>query len=58
MVGTGLEEAPRVLTIDRRERPAERLLVGARGSGFQPGVKAGAEQVLDVYCQVLRPTTP
>jgi len=46
MVATVLEGAPRVLTIDRRERPAERLLVGARGTGLQPRVKASAEQVL------------
>jgi hypothetical protein len=46
MVATVLEEAPRVLTIDCRERPAERLLIGACGSGLQPRVKACAEQDL------------
>ena len=46
MVGTVLEEAPRILTIDYRERPAERVLVGARGSELQPRVKACAEQDL------------
>ena len=46
MVATVLEEAPRVLPIDRRERPVERLLVGVRGSGFQPRAKARAEHDL------------
>jgi hypothetical protein len=46
MVATVLEEAPRVLTFDCRERHAERLLVGACGNGFQLCVKACAEQDL------------
>jgi hypothetical protein len=46
MVATVLEEAPRVLPIDRRERPVERLLVGVRGSRFQPRAKARAEHDL------------
>jgi hypothetical protein len=44
MVATGLEEAPRVLTIDYRERSAERVLAGARGTELQPRVKAWAKQ--------------
>jgi hypothetical protein len=46
MVATELEIAPRILTIDYRERPAERVLVGARGSELQLRVEACAEQDL------------
>jgi hypothetical protein len=46
MVATVLEGASRVLTMDCRKRPSDRLLVGARGSGLQPRVIACAEQDL------------
>ena len=46
MVATVLEEAPRILTIDYRERPAERVLVSLPRAPLQPRVKARAEQDL------------
>ena len=46
MVATVLEEAPRILTIDYRERSAECVLVGACGSELRPRVKAWAKQDL------------
>jgi hypothetical protein len=57
MVATVLEEAPRVLTMDCREHPSERLLKGARGSGLQPRVKACAEQdLVGMVRQAMQPS--